>query len=684
MMLMLALAGPTATLAAETNDLGTRQREVSAAAEGRLLVRFKDADSQGRSKPVADRVGGLSQRMRLPLTSLREFGANLQLVAVDDRTQPLASIAAQLRDDPEVEAVALDRRRFAHALPNDPSYAGQWYLQATQAAAIRAEGAWDRSKGSSGLVIAVLDTGVRFDHPDLGRASQGGKLFPGYDFVSADGNGGFLVANDGNGWDPDPSDPGDWVTSSDAANAQFKGCKVGDSSWHGTRTAGMIAAATNNAVGIAGVNWNAWLLPVRVLGKCGGYDSDIIAAMRWAAGLHVNGVPDNPYPARVINMSLGNTDTSQCQIYRPVINELAARGVLVVASAGNEGGRVDEPADCPGVLGVAGLRHAGTKVGYSNLGPQIGIAAPAGNCFNTNGGPCLYSLDTTTNHGATVPGASGYTDQTNFNLGTSFSAPQAAGVAALMLAVNGKLDATELKLRMQRGARTFPTPVRDDAGNPLTVCHVPAGATDLQTSECVCTTQVCGAGMLSASGAMSEAARPIISIVPSAGIAPGSTVTFDSSGSVAACGHSLSARAWSAVDGAGQAVALSSADQASVSLTAPSSGAIALTLLLTDDAGAQQSASVTLGSSTAGRIVPTSVATAACPVAIKIETATGSSTPPAKASGGGGGGGRMDLAMSMLLLSWVTFCAWRRHRLQCSHEFQRRGQRPHRDPGFPS
>jgi subtilisin family serine protease len=123
-----------------------------------------------------------------------------------------------------------------------------------------------------------------------------------------------------------------------------------------------------------------------------------------------------------------------------------------VVSAGNEGGPVDAPANCAGVAGVGGLRQVGTKVGFSSLGPEIALSAPAGNCVNTAGGPCVFSIETTSNTGTTVPGASTYTDQTNFNVGTSFSAPIVSGIAGLMLAVNGNLRAEQLIARLQLGA----------------------------------------------------------------------------------------------------------------------------------------------------------------------------------------------------------------------------------------
>ena len=659
----LLVLAPLSVGAAEYNEAGLRHPPAAEAAEGRLLVRFRvsAANPATLAKPSADRVTGLSSRAKIGLRSMRDIGAGLQLVEVQDKEQSLEAIATQLRADDEVEFVSLDRRRFAHAVPNDSLYAGQWYLQAAQTAAIRADSAWDVTKGSNGIVIAVLDTGVRFEHPDLGRAAQSGKLLPGYDFISSEGNGGFLVANDGNGWDADPSDPGDWITAADAAKAQFKGCTVADSSWHGTRTSGIIGALSNNGVGITGINWNAWLLPVRVLGKCGGFDSDIIAGMRWAAGLHVSGVPDNPYPAKILNMSLGNRDTTHCQTYQPVVDELRSHGVLIVVSAGNEGGPVDEPADCNGVLGVAGLRHVGTKVGYSNLGPQIGISAPAGNCGTSNGGPCLFSLDTTTDKGLTAATGSTYTNQTNYNLGTSFSAPIASGVAGLMLAINGKLDPPLLIDRLRRGARTFPTSLLDSSGAPLPACHTPASATDIQNTECVCTTAVCGAGVLDAAGAVQEALRPITSIRAGGTVSAGATVTFDAGASSASCGRTLSTYAWTAVDGNGQPVALTSTNQANTSLIAPATGTVTLTLVIIDSGGATDFGSVQISATTAGQFGPAATSTSVCPQTITMAAASAGGTTAATSSGGGGA---LDLWSLLCGGAFAMQRRSRRHRLQ--------------------
>jgi serine protease len=167
----------------------------------------------------------------------------------------------------------LDRRRYPQATnPNDSLFGGQWYLGDTEESAVNAINAWDEGQGTNGVIVAVLDTGVLYDHPDLGRGDRGGKLLPGFDFVS-----GIAQSNDDGGRDDNPSDPGDWVSSSDQSNPALFGCDVSDSSWHGTRVAGMIGALTNNTVGVAGLSWNSFICRC-VLGKCGGSDS-IIASM---------------------------------------------------------------------------------------------------------------------------------------------------------------------------------------------------------------------------------------------------------------------------------------------------------------------------------------------------------------------------------------------------------------------
>lgn len=427
-----------------------------------------------------------------------------------------AAIAALAAADPSIESIEADGRRFPHVLPNDPGFSdkaynsiqtsGQWHLKAPTAeapSAIDAVGAWQVERGHAATVVAVLDTGVRFEHPDLGRSVVGGRLLSGYDFVSEDGPGRFVTANDGDGRDADAADPGDWLdaaTVGDPSNG-LGGCGVQDSSWHGTRVAGIIGAAANNGVGMVGIDWSARILPIRVLGRCGGLTSDIVVGMRWAGGLDVPGVAANPNPARVINLSLGGLGS--CSITeQETIDELTAKGVVVVVSAGNEGGSVGSPANCAGALAVGGLRHTGSKVGYSSFGPEVAISAPAGNCvLDGANDPCLYSIDTTTNLGSTVPLTSGYTTQQDANVGTSFSAPMVAAVASLMLGANPQLTPAQVVSTLRQTARAFPR----EADLPTCPQTIRTGS---RSGQCNCTATQCGSGMLDARAAV-RAVAPI-------------------------------------------------------------------------------------------------------------------------------------------------------------------------------
>ena len=460
-----------------------------------------------------------------------------------------------------------------------------------------------------------------------------------------------MTANDGDGRDADASDPGDWVTSADLTNSLFTDCSVGNSSWHGTRTAGILGARTNNGLGIAGIAWNSWILPARVLGKCGGYDSDILAAMLWAAGIPVSGVPANPYPARVINMSLGSVGACSTGSggYQDVIRQLAARGAVVVISAGNEGGPVDSPANCPGAIAVTGVRHIGTKVGYANVGPEVALAAPAGNCVNTNGA-CLFSIDTTTNLGTTTPGANSYTTQSNFNIGTSFSAPIVAGIAALMLSANANLNSRQLRSRLTASARAFPVVPTDDTGAPLPMCALPAPGGS-EAFECNCTTSTCGAGLADANAAVAEALRPIAALAVPATTSPGQNLSLDAGGSAAACNHRIASYSWAILPSstAPGTPALSSLTGSSTSLDAPTSGTISVSLTVTDEDGRTDVTTVDVTSASTSTAAPASAGTHACATAIPPPVATTPQPPATGGGGGGGGGGALDPALLALI-----------------------------------
>ncbi len=594
----------------------------------RVFVKLRAAATSDRVQaksapsPAMSHVQALAVRANLTLTQSREIMTGLHAMQVQPIDgEPMAATLARLRADPAVEYAEPDQRRFAHAVPTDPLFTGQWYLQNAQPSGIDTVTAWDTATGRSDIVIADIDTGIRYDHPDLNSTTLN-RLLPGYDFIS-DVN----VANDGDPRDADASDPGDWVTTADTMDTTkpFAGCTVENSSWHGTRVVGILGAIANNATGITGVTWQGQILPVRALGKCGGFDSDIMDAMRWSVGLHVAGVPDNTHPAQIINMSLGGPGACS-MAQQAVVNEIVAKGVLIVVSAGNEGGPVDSPANCSGVAGVAGLRNVGTKVGFSSLGPQVALSAPAGNCVNSSGA-CLFSLDTTSNNGLTNPGTSTYTNQLNSNLGTSFSAPIVSGIAALMAGVNGNLQPAQLIARLKEGTKPFP--VSSDASVPN--CHVPANASDVQSAECNCTSQTCGAGMANAPGALNAALRPIAAVTLPTTVSAGQNVVLKAVGSAAACGHSISSFAWTNVTNPVNAI--QGANTSTATVVAPSSGSFTIRLTVMDDAGRQDTADVVVSAATATSAAPAVAAnTLSCPVPVTV--AVSPITASVEASGG--------------------------------------------------
>jgi serine protease len=626
----------------------------------RFIVRLRATPEVPSYEAEPGRVAALATRHGLAVAEARHILYGMHLLRVTPRPgESRAQTLARLRADSETDFAEIDERRHALATPppDDSLFNEQWYLQNAEPSAVNAIAAWDVTTGSPGVVIADLDTGVRFDHPDL-RSATANRLLPGYNMISN-----VTVSNDGAGRDADASDPGDWVTAADVKTSQFSGCTVANSSWHGTRVAGILGAITNNQLGVAGMSWQGWIEPVRVLGKCGGYDSDIIAAMGWAAGFSVPGVPANPYPAHILNMSLGATGPCP-QSYQTMVDGLISVAVLVVVSAGNEGGPVDSPANCAGVAGIAGLRHVGTKVGYSSLGPGVALSAPAGNCVNTGAGqPCLFSILTTTNSGTTAPAANTYTDEYNFNVGTSFSAPIVSGIAGLMLAVNGNLTPEQLIARLQAGSQPFPVPA---PGVPM--CHVPTGPNDLQTGECSCTTQTCGAGMANANGAVLAALRPIAAVAVSGTVQAGNAVTLDASGSGAACHDSIASYAWTVTQPTVNPPQIQNASSARASVVAPTApNTYTLTLTVTDDHGRQDTATVVLSSSSTQTSAPAAAGNNACLAAVAYSVPPPNSGSAAGSGGGGhGGGGALDV-LTVLALAGRALTAAAARRVMMPH-----------------
>ncbi len=639
--LLVAHAGQAAERGPKLQAAATTAADEASSA--RVIVKYKAGTALGESGSAGPRhAAKLSQRLGFALTDGRAMGTRRQLLIGGG--VGAEALAARLATQPDIEYAVVDRRAHAQAVvPDDPLYlntaavqtptAGQWYLRAptsTFVSAIDAPAAWSVSTGSASVVVAVLDTGIRADHPDLS-----GKTVAGYDFVSNT-----AAANDGDGRDSDPSDPGDWITSAENASGTFAGCGAADSSWHGTQTAGLIGAATDNALGMASVGRDVMLLPVRVLGKCGGYDSDIIDAMRWAAGLTVSGMTVNPHPARIINLSLGASGSCG-SAYQEVVNELAAAGVTVVASAGNDGLAVAAPANCTGVVAVAGVRHSGTKVGYSSLGPQVKVSAPAGNCVNSTG-TCLYPILTTSNTGTTTPSAASYTSGgDDASLGTSFSAPLVSGTAALMLSANPSLTPASVIALLQQTARAFPS---SGAGSGVSACKAPSATA--QTSECYCTTTTCGAGLLDAGAAVAaaqNAAQPTASIQLSASsVTAGNAVTLDGSGSSATGSANVAGYAWSVVDGSSLASITAGATAAQATLTTVAAGDVTVQLNVTDSNGLTATATATVTVTAAG-------------------TSGGNATTASSSGSGGDGGGALDGWM-VAALAATLFGLWSRRR----------------------
>lgn len=406
----------------------------SAPTHQRFIVKYRDGAADvanptalASSLKAAAASVPSAQGRALGLQKLRTLAIGPTVVKADRPLDAAESelLMRRLAADPNVEYVEVDQLMRHTLTPNDPRLSEQWGF-GTSAASINVRPAWDKSTGT-GVVVAVIDTGIT-NHPDLNA-----NILPGYDFISD-----AAMARDGGGRDNNPNDEGDWY----AANECGVGYPASNSSWHGTHVAGTIAAVTNNAVGVAGTAYNAKIVPVRVLGKCGGYTSDIADAIVWASGGTVSGVPANANPAEVINMSLGGGGSCSTT-YQNAINGAVSRGTTVVVAAGNSNTNVSSavPANCPNVIAVAATTSAGARASFSNYGTGIDISAPGA------------SILSTLNTGTTVPGSASYA---SYN-GTSMAAPHVAGVVALMQAAAATaLTPAQVESILKSTARPLP------------------------------------------------------------------------------------------------------------------------------------------------------------------------------------------------------------------------------------
>lgn len=546
-----------------------------------LIVKLR---AGARSTPSAvltpGRMQALSATAGASLAYRRAMSGGAHVLTLPYRMTLLEAqtIADRLSEDPNIEYAEPVRRAFPLATPNDTRYSEQWDLQEALGGA-NLPTAWDTTKGTAGIVIAILDTGILKDHADL----TGARIVQGYDFISLDTGcpsaSKACIANDGDGRDSDPSDPGDWITAQENAGTDpttgtfFQDCASPftqlDSSWHGSHVTGTAAANSDNATGIAGINWNSKILPVRVLGKCGGDPTDIVDAIRWAAGLSIPGVPVNANPANVINMSLGiGVSCSFTPSMQSAINDVLAAGVVVVAAAGNSASNAanTSPASCNGVITVAANNRAGGRAFYSNLGSNVAITAPGGETSAATDG-----ILSTVNKGLQGPQASPGGDDYAFYQGTSMATPHVTGVVSLMLSAAEAnlmtLTPTQVLQKLQHTARAFPTGTGRD-----------------------CTTSTCGAGIVNAAKAVASANNrtpPTASPGSNQNVDPGATVSLNGTASVANSPAAIVSYAWSQISG--PSVTLFGADTAIASFQTPSIAAtgtvLTFELSVTDDGG---------------------------------------------------------------------------------------------------
>jgi serine protease len=417
------LLAPLAASAAEYTDRIIVKYRSNAATAAEVSTQMRGAQASG------DRFGLAMQRVRVTALGSQVLKVNRKLTLAEAETLA-RDIAA---NDPNVEYAEPDRMMRKSLTPNDTRYNEQWhYFEAN--GGLNLPSAWDKATGT-GVVVAVIDTGYR-PHADLAA-----NILPGYDFISDT-----FVSNDGNLRDSDASDPGDWINAGECGNGQPT--RFESSSWHGTHVAGTIAAVSNNSSGVAGVAFGAKILPARVLGKCGGYTSDIADAIIWTSGGTVSGVPANTTPAKVLSISLGG-DGACDTTTQNAINSARSRGANVVVAAGNETDNAanHSPANCSGVITVASVNRNGGRAWYSNFGNTVEVAAPGGDTTVTANG-VLSTLNT----GSTTPGSDSYA----FYQGTSMATPHVSGVIALMLQVKSTLTPDQVLSILQSTARTFP------------------------------------------------------------------------------------------------------------------------------------------------------------------------------------------------------------------------------------
>lgn len=326
----------------------------------------------------------------------------------------------KLRQQQGVESADPNYIKTQLAAPNDNFYHLQWHYPL-----MNLPQAWDITQGSGNVVVAVIDTGVVLNHPDLRT-----KLVSGYDFIRDT-----RTSLDGDGIDPSPNDPGDQIS--------------GNSSYHGSHVAGTVGAATNNREGVAGVGWHTKVMPLRVLGKGGsGTDYDIEQAIRFAAGLSNDSGTTPVRRADIINLSLGGPTISNG--VRQAITAARNAGVIITGAAGNNGtSTVIYPASLPEVISVSAVNIQKQRAPYSNFNSRVDVAAPGGDNSTPDINGDGYDDGILSTVGAEQGGNTGFSY--SFSVGTSMAAPHMAGVIALMKAVYPDLSPQQVDELLRSG-----------------------------------------------------------------------------------------------------------------------------------------------------------------------------------------------------------------------------------------
>ena len=429
-------AGVSGSVAAAGRVDTTGLRLADQASFDQFIVKYRDGtDAAAQQKNLAGAANAAGKAVGLDrLRTLSVGGTVVRANRPLDRVEA-ESVMRQIAADPDVVYVEVDRIMKPLMTPNDTHYGTYLWGMQSGAGGIRADQAWNTTSGS-GVVVAVLDTGYA-DHTDLGA-----NLLQGYDFISNS-----RVAGDGNGRDADAHDPGDYY-------------RKDPSSWHGTHVAGTVAAVGNNNHGVIGGAYGAKVVPVRVLGRGGGYTSDIVDGIVWASGGSVSGVPANANPAEVINMSLGGSGACSSS-YQNAINSAVSRGTTVVVAAGNSNADASgfTPASCGNVINVAASNKSGTRASYSNYGSTIDVAAPGGDSPD-----CTTLIVSTGNSGTKDPTTENYSCMA----GTSMASPHVAAVVALMQSVaSTPLTPAQVESILKGTLRAFPGSNDKPIGNGI-------------------------------------------------------------------------------------------------------------------------------------------------------------------------------------------------------------------------